>query len=59
MTSHVLNAAEQRLPPCPVCGANRGGPCRTPMWGKTRKPHALRLRVMKEPQRAFVRKVER
>jgi hypothetical protein len=40
--SNVRDAAIQNLPPCPVCGAWQGDPCRTPA-GSTRAPHKARL----------------
>jgi hypothetical protein len=41
MMGHASDALRRYLPPCPMCGAATGDPCRTPR-DKTRKPHAVR-----------------
>jgi hypothetical protein len=39
--SHVQDAAVRELPPCPVCRAERGDPCRSAN-NASRAPHAAR-----------------
>ena len=38
----VFEAAVRDLPPCLVCGAAKGDPCRTTSW-RTRHPHKGRV----------------
>lgn len=49
MTSWIREAKARKYPPCPTCKATQGAPCRTPM-GRSRKPHATRMRVVVSQQ---------
>lgn len=48
----IVDAATRNLPPCPLCQALQGDPCRTPNW-ETTKPHAARERAYKRREEAI------
>ena len=42
MSQLIIEANERYYPPCPICHALAGDPCRTPSW-KIREPHPERF----------------
>ena len=48
--SNILDAVQRNLPPCPMCEADKGDPCRTPQY-KARKPHKERERLFAKQER--------